>query len=67
MNKIYIAAIADSQITDIFVGKSERELLDKLENYLSNERKFNTKDQFENYIEEYYEGDLRVTFQEVTI
>lgn len=58
MNKIYIAAITEPGICDIFTSTSERGLLNKLEQYLSNEAKFNTLQEFQDHIynDDVYEG-----------
>ena len=65
MNKtIHIAAINGCGISDILTASTERKLLNKLEEYLSNEAKFNTLEDFENYLydnEEY--SDLEVFFK----
>lgn len=50
MNKIHIAVITESGICDIFTSTSDRGLLNKLENYLSNQFKFNTLQEFEDHI-----------------
>jgi hypothetical protein len=55
MNKIHIAAITDQGVCDIFTASTERKLLDKLEKYLSNEVKFNTLKEFEDYL---YDNDV---------
>jgi hypothetical protein len=48
--QLHIAVITDSGICDIFTALTERGLLNKLENYLCNEKKFNTKQEFEDYL-----------------
>ena len=56
MNKIYIAAITEPGICDIFTSTSERGLLNKLEHYLSNEAKFNTLQEFQDHV--YNDNDM---------
>jgi len=58
MNKIYIAAITEVGCCDIFTSTSERGLLNKLEQYLSNEAKFNTLQEFQDHLynNDVYEG-----------
>jgi hypothetical protein len=55
--QLHIAVITESGICDIFTALTERGLLDKLESYLSNTVKFNSKQEFENhfYDNEQYE------------
>ena len=61
---MYIAAVKGVGLSDIFIATTERKLLDKLEEYLSNEAKFNTLEDFENYLydNEVY-SDLEVFFK----
>lgn len=64
MNKlIHIATITEVEIVDLFLAKDERTLLDKIENYLSNEVKFNTKEEVKDYFEKTYDY-LYVNFHE---
>ena len=55
MKKIHIAVITECGVCDIFTASTERKLIDKLEAYLSNEVKFSTKEEFQNYI---YDNDV---------
>jgi hypothetical protein len=50
MKQIHIAAITESGVCDIFTASTERKLIDKLENYLSNEVKFNTLQDFKDHL-----------------
>ena len=61
---MHIAAVNGVGLSDIFIATTERKLLDKLEEYLSNEAKFNTLEDFENHLydNEVY-SDLEVFFK----
>ena len=61
---IHIAAIIGVGWSDIFTASTERKLLDKIEDAFSNEVKFNTLEDFENYIDDNEEySDLEVYFK----
>lgn len=70
MNKkqLHIAAITEPGVCDIFTATTERNLLDQLENYLSNEAKFNTLQDFEEHLysnEQYNENEVFFEVREV--
>jgi len=50
MKKIYIAALTESGICDIFTSLTEKGLLDKLVNVYAKGLTFNTLQEFQDYI-----------------
>lgn len=63
MKKIYIAAVNEIGICDMFTSLTERGLLDKLESAYGNGLTFNTKQEFEDYLYESTEN-LELFFDE---